>query len=426
MTPDEWQAMLGTEYGGMNEALADMYGLTGDRRYLELSRKFHDLAVLHPLAEGIPNLEGKHVNTQVPKLLGTLRQYELTGADSLRAMAEYFWERVIGYHTYVIGGNSEREYFGPPGILADRLGWNTAETCNTYNMMRLSREFFTLTGDIRYAEYYERALYNHILASQDPATGMMTYYVSLQPGHFKTYSKPEDSFWCCVGTGMENHVRYGESIYFHDGRSVTVNLFIPSRVEWEQKGVVLTQETAFPEEPSTELTVTAEGQREFALRIRHPYWADGALAVKVNGEAVTAPARPGGYLVLDRTWADGDRVEITFPMGLHTEAMPDLASRVAILYGPVVLAGDLGTEGLPEGGAYADEDNVFADVADPPVPVLAGKAAEVASWLRPTGDSPLTFRTSGVGRPNDVTLIPFYKMHHRRYTVYWDLVNGTN
>jgi hypothetical protein len=279
-----------------------------------------------------------------------------------------------------------------------------------------------LSGDIRYAEYYERALYNHILASQDPRTGMMTYYVSLQAGHFKTYSKPEDSFWCCVGTGMENHVRYGEAIYFQDEEGIIVNLFIPSEVTSDAHDVVLTQETEFPEANATRLIMSTDGPREFSLRVRHPNWADGPLVVTVNGEPVDAGSEPGSYLSIARMWLNGDTVEIEFPMALRIEAMPDLASRVAILYGPIVLAGDLGTEGMPEGGAYADEDDVFRDVPDPAVPVLAVEASGVSEWLIPEGDGPLTFRTAGIGRPSDVMLIPFYKMHHRRYTVYFDLV----
>jgi hypothetical protein len=225
---------------------------------------------------------------------------------------------------------------------------------------------------------------------------------------------------------MENHVRYGEAIYFQDEEGIIVNLVIPSEATWEGHGVVLTQETDFPESNVTRLTVSTARPQSFAMRVRHPYWADGALAVSVNGEPVDAVSEPGSYFSLDRRWSSGDVLEISFPMALRTEAMPDLASRIAILYGPIVLAGDLGTEGLPEGGAYAVDNNDFARVPDPPVPVLAAEASGVGDWVVRDESGPLTFRTDGVGRPDDVTLIPFYKMHHRRYTVYWDLVRGTD
>jgi DUF1680 family protein len=324
----------------------------------------------------------------------------------------------------VIGGNSQDEHFGPPGQLADRLKASTAETCNTYNMLRLTRHLFALSAQPRYAEYYERALYNHILASQEPQQGMFVYLMSLKPGHFRTYSTPDSSFWCCVGSGMENHVRYGEAIYYHNDDELFVNLFIASEVAWADKGVRLRQETRFPEENTTRLVLSADEPVAFGLRLRHPAWAQDPLTVRLNGQPVDASSTPGSYLTLRRTWAPGDVVDVTFPMRLRLEAMPDDDKRVAILYGPIVLAGALGTEDMPEGGAFSQDQRTYLGLDAPPVPTLAAEAARVSEWVEPL-DEPLTFRTVGVGRPHDVTLIPFYDAHHQRYTVYWDLVENT-
>lgn len=416
----DWQNMLNCEHGGMNESLAHLYGVTGDARYLALSRRFHHDAVLGPLARRVPNLTGLHSNTQVPKVIGVARQYELIGDDSLKTVADFFWEQMVDDHTYVIGGNSMGEYLAEPGQLADRLEATTAETCNTYNMLRLTRDLFTLEPKSRYGDYYERALYNHILASQDPETGMFTYFMSLRPGHFKTFSTPEGAFWCCVGSGMENHVRYGEAIFFHAEDDLWVNLFIPSRLDWAARGIVVTQETRFPDEPTTRLTVETATPTRLAVRVRHPSWAAGALTVRLNGEPVEATSETGSFLVVDRTWSNRDVLEVTFPMGLRVEAMPDNPNRIAILYGPIVLAGRLGTEGMPDGGAYADSDTRYIEEPAPDVPVFVADATRVTDWVKPLAGSPLTFHTVGAGRPADVVLEPFWRVNHERYSIYWD------
>jgi DUF1680 family protein len=438
LSPKQWQEMLDTEHGGMNESLANLYAITGEKKYLRLSRKFHHADVLHPLAEQTAHLEGLHSNTQIPKVIGAARQYELTGEDSLRTIADAFWNRVIDYHAYVIGGNTQGEFFGPRDSLSNRLGSTTTETCNTYNMLKLSRHLFSLSPEARYADYYERGLYNHILASQDPKRGMFAYFVSLKPGHFKTYSTPDSSFWCCVGSGMENHVRYGQGIYFHTNDDLFVNLFIPSELSWQQKGIRVRQETDFPKENTTRLTFEMDEPTTAGLWLRHPSWAKGDLTVRVNGEAVETESTPGSYLTLRRTWASGDSVTVAVPMTLHTEPMPDDPQRVAVLYGPIVLAGDLGTDGLPDGGAYAKDHLVFTgdelflppnlredvepyplEEMTPSVPTLQADPEQVTEWIEPVEGEPLTFRTTGVGLDENVTLRPFYDTHHQRYTVYW-------
>ncbi|HOJ62129.1 MAG TPA: glycoside hydrolase family 127 protein [bacterium] len=409
LNEEQMQAILKCEHGGMNEVLADLYADTGETRYLALSRRFHHKAVLDPLVQGEDRLQGLHGNTQIPKLIGLARRYELTGDPNDRQAAEFFWDRVVHHHSYVIGGHSDREHFGPPDQLSNRLSANTAETCNTYNMLKLTRHLFTWKAAAELADYYERALYNHILASQNPGDGMLCYFIPLKSGAYKTYSTPFDSFWCCVGTGIENHAKYGDSIYFHDEDGIYVNLFIASDLFWRDKKLKLRQETGYPEQDTSTLTITCEEPAEWALRIRYPAWAQAGIQIKVNDEPQALQARPGSYVAIKRVWKSGDRVEIQIPMTLRLEAMPDNPRRVAILYGPLVLAGDLGPIENPEA-----ESPYFA-------PVFITGNKPVSEWVQAVENLPCTFKTVNVGRPRDVVLYPFYRMHHKRYAVYWDL-----
>ena len=307
-------------------------------------------------------------------------------------------------------------------------------------MLKLTRHLFSLSPAPRYAGYYERALYNHILASQEPERGMTTYFVSLKPGHFKTYATPDSSFWCCTGSGMENHVRYGQGIYFHENDDLYVNLFIPSALSWEEQEVTVRQHTQFPNENTTRFTFEMDEPTELGLRFRNPDWTAGPPTVNVNGQTVAPDASTDGYLTVRRTWQPSDTVTVTLPMALRTEPMPDDPDRIAILYGPIVLAGTLGAERLPAGGAFA-KDHLTYTGADlfipdslrdraqpytlntPPVPSLAAEADDVQEWVTSVEDEPLTFRTQGVGQPRDVTLRPFYNVHHQRYSVYWTLTD---
>jgi len=407
LTEAQWQQMLACEHGGMNEAMANLYALTGDEKYLELARKFYHRAVLDRLANGEDCLPGLHANTQIPKVIGVARLYEITGERRYRRIAEFFWDRVVNHHSYVIGGHSDYEHFGPPDKLSDRLSTNTCETCNTYNMLKLTRHLFAWEPKAEHMDFYERALYNHILASQHPQTGMVCYYIPLKPGHFKSYSTPFDSFWCCVGTGMENHTKYGDTIYFRNAEGLWVNLFIPSELRWQEKGLTLRMETRFPEEDAARLTFACRQPVEMTLNLREPYWKAKAITARLNGQSVRLSTASHGYLSLSRRWRDGDRLEITLPQRLHTQSMPDDPNLLAVLYGPVVLAGNLGKPEDPE----------------PRIPVLvtAGKAPE--AWLKPLRGQVLTWQTRGAGRPNDVRLIPFYRTHDQRYTVYWRVVS---
>lgn len=406
LNDEQMQRVLACEHGGMNEVLADLYADTGDDRYLRLSKRFHHRAILDPLARGQDILPGKHANTQIPKLIGLATRYELAGDIDDRAAAEFFWDRVVHHHSYVTGGHCDAEHFGPPDRLNDRLSPATTETCNVYNMLKLTRHVFCWTGSADVADFYERALLNHIRATQHP-DGRVIYNLSLQPGHHKEYQTFTDSFTCCVGTGMENHVRYGEGIYYHDADGLWVNLFIPSELKWKTRGIVLRQESQWPDGDDATLVITADAPQQFTLRIRHPFWAD-ILRVKINGTLVSDSTSPSSYCVIRRLWKTGDRVEVSFPMTLRTESMPDNPKRIAVFYGPTLLAADLGPVNDPE--------------AKKPgyVPVLLTEGRPVRDWLKPVAQKNLAFRTQSVGRPRDVDLVPFHSLHDRRYTVYLD------
>ncbi len=422
LTPDQRQRMLRVEHGGMNETLADIYALTGDQKYLDTARRFYHEAIMRPLAEGRDELAGKHANTQIPKVIGEARLYEVAGDADGRKIAEGFWDRVVHQHSYVIGGNSENEHFGPADDLAKRLGPATAESCNTYNMLKLTRHLFAWQPQAEYFDYYERALYNHILGSQEPRQGMFAYFISLKPGHFKTYSTPEDSFWCCVGSGMENHTKYNDSIYFHGADSLYVNLFIPSRLNWQEQGLVLEQQTTYPHSNRVELRFTPKKPLLLTMKIRSPQWAGGGLRFRLNGKPMRVASAPGSYAEVRRTWRAGDVLQVTIPMGVRAEAMPDDPNKVAFLYGPLVLAGDLGRVPASKTVPYAPDqgDNFRQPVAN--VPVLVTEAKHLADMVKRVGANGLMFRTVGVGQPQDVTLRPFNEIFYDYYNVYWDVL----
>ncbi|MEJ2615286.1 MAG: glycoside hydrolase family 127 protein [Ignavibacteriaceae bacterium] len=338
--------MLKTEFGGMIEAAYNLYGITGNIKYKKLAEFFYDYKVLDPLAQKKDDLPGLHANTQIPKIIGEARGYELTGDQKANTISDFFWQTVIDHHTYVTGGNSDYEHFFKPDQISKHISRATTESCNTYNMLKLTRHLFTWTADEKYAEYYERALYNHILGSQEPHTGMVTYFLSYTPGTFKTYSTKDSSFWCCVGTGFENHAKYGEAIYYHDEKGIFVNLFIPSELTWKEKGIKLIQQTGFPDEAATHLTIKEIKNGNVPLYIRYPSWAASGAAITINGKNFKTNQKPGNYIVLNKTWKVNDKIDITYPMSLHLVATNDNPNMAAVLYGPIVLAGDMGTEGM--------------------------------------------------------------------------------
>lgn len=420
LNDDQFQKMLICEHGGMNEAMADLYRITGNNDYLELAKRFCHKAILDPLSKGIDDLEGKHANTQIPKVIGAAKLYNLTGDIYYRNIAEFFWNKVVQDRSYVIGGNSINEHFGPEH--SEKLGKTTTETCNTYNMLKLTELIYQWEHRTEYIDFYEKALYNHILASQDPDSGMKTYFVSTEPGHFKVYCTPDDSFWCCTGTGMENPARYTRNIYYQEGDQLYVNLFISSQIELQNKKVILKQETSFPTGECTKLTFIQANGIKMDLHIRIPYWLVGEMEVTVNGKPVKAQIA-NNYLVITRQWQTGDIVEIRLPMNLHLYISMDDPQKQAIMYGPIVLAGALGTENFPETDIVADHQalNNFELIE---VPVLVTNKKDVNKWVNRI-DSKLVFETESVGQPGSLKLklIPFYELHHQRYTVYWKIMS---
>ncbi len=423
LSSGQMQTSLNCEHGGMNEVLANLYAVTGNTNYLALSAAFNHAKVLEPLAHGEDRLDGIHANTQIPKIIGAAREYELTGDPKYLAVANTFWDSVVLRRSYVIGGHSDREHFFSTNDFASHLSPDTCETCNTYNMLKLTRELFALKPDAAKMDFYERALFNHILASQDPETGMFVYFPSLKPGHFKVYSTPEDSFWCCVGTGMENHSKYGETIYFHDANSLFVNLFVASELSWKKKGLVVRQETGFPVSDTTILKIKAKKPVSFALKIRQPAWATDGLFLSINGKKQPVKSAPGCYIAVSREWHDGDKIEIRMPMRLHTELLPGVSNQVALLYGPIVLAGKLGTNAMPS--PFVKRQTDLSRLPAPAAPVLVCEAGKLLEHVQPVSGKALTFRTHGIGRPDDVTLIPFYRLHRERYSVYWKQMSET-
>lgn len=421
LTEERFQQMLICEHGGMNEVMADMYLLTEDEKYLTLAKRFCHQKILDPLAEKIDILEGKHANTQIPKVIGAAKLYEITREEKYQTIALFFWEQVNQYRTYANGGNSVREHFGPKND--EELDVTTLETCNTYNMLKLAEHLFRWKQDSSYMDYYENALYNHILASQDPDSGMKTYFMSTTPGHFKVYCSPEDSFWCCTGTGMENPARYTQAIYKMINQQLFVNLYIPSTIVLPEKDVELIQETEFPNSEYISFRFKQANEQHLNVKLRIPNWVSGKVKVKVNKEEVDIEQQ-SGYVTLDRVWNTGDVVELTLPMQLYAYYAKDDKNKQSFKYGPVLLAGAFGADSFPENDIVADhqEHNHFERIQ---VPILVTDEEDINQWLKPDNDQTLSFITAPIGQPGNQTvkLIPFYELHHQRYTIYWDVMN---
>jgi DUF1680 family protein len=418
----EMARVLEREYGGMNELLYNLSALPGNERYRYLAHRFDHERFFAPLAAGRDELKGLHANTNIPKVIGAARRYELLGDERARRIAEYFWREVTTQRAYCTGGTSNGESWNSePGVLATELSGYTQEDCTTYNMLKLTRHIFGWTADPACADYYERALWNGIIGSQHPSDGDKLYYVSLGSGLWKLFGTPYQDYWCCTGTMSEAFSKLGDSIYFHDDTGLWVNLFVASELDWSEKGVRITQETAFPSSDTTTLTVRASRPTRFAMRVRVPYWAAAQNGTTLNGRALEGFAAPGGYYVLDRTWRDGDRLQLTLPMGLHLHPMPDDPSLLAVMYGPLVLAGQLGTEGLTPATLRAGPTKPRT-VPEYPLPAVSAPAMKApsgdpASWVRPVEGRPLEFRT--VGQAQDVTLVPFHTLFDERYAIYW-------
>lgn len=407
LSPEQIQTMLDCEYGGMNESFAQVYALTGDKKYLDASYIFYHNRLQDKLAEGIDALPGLHSNTQIPKIIGSALQYQLSGNERDRKITDFFWNTMVHHHSYANGGNSMGEYLAAPDRLNDRLATSTCETCNTYNMLKLTQYLYEWTNDPQYLDYYERALYNHILASQHPEDGRTCYFVSLGMGTKKNFYSKTNNFTCCMGSGFENHSKYGGAIYSRvtENDALNINLYIPSELTWEEKGIKLRMETTYPENGKIHIRLLECPAQQAEINLRYPAWATQGVTVKVNGSTQKVNAAPGSFITLNRKWKKGDRIEINFPMNLYTISMPDNADRRAIFYGPSLLA-----------GAFGPETRKIGDV-----PVFISEDKGIVNYVQADKNQPLTFLTISPGGPENVTLIPFFKTYDQYYTVYWDV-----
>jgi uncharacterized protein len=401
------QKMLDCEHGGLNESFAELYSRTGNRHWLALSETIYHRRVLEPLSRGEDCLPNIHANTQIPKLIGLVRLHELTGEARHLKAAGFFWETVTRNYSYVIGGNADREYFEGPRSISRHITEQTCESCNSYNMMKLTRHLYADTGAAKYFDYYERTHLNHILAQHHPQTGMFAYMVPLMSGSHREFSTPFDDFWCCIGTGMESHAKHGDSIFWTRGNDIIVNLYIPSTLTLSHPSIGLRLETAYPYADDIALTVTqAEGDTPSAVSLRIPAWCERPR-LSVNGRDLAASVADG-YLPLRRSWKTGDVIRLVLPRTLRMEPTPDDPRTVAMLFGPLVLAGDLGP---------ATER--WAGLA----PVMVGN--DILRGIVPTAE-PAVFRTQGLVRPTDLTLRPFTFQHDKNTAVYFRCFTETD
>jgi DUF1680 family protein len=423
----QMQDMLRSEHGGMNEVFADVAEITGDKKYLELARRFSHQAVLNPLMEEKDQLNGMHANTQIPKVIGYKRVAEVGGDQAWAEAAAFFWNTVVNERTVSIGGNSVREHFHPANDFSSMVESREGpETCNTYNMLKLSKQLYMSSSSPDYIDYYERGLYNHILSSQHPEKGGFVYFTPMRPRHYRVYSQPDEGFWCCVGSGLENHGKYGELIYAHNEKDLFVNLFIPSQLDWKERGISLTQNTRFPYEEKTELNLKLAKPQKFAVHIRRPEWATAeGVQVRVNNKEVKLKSSAASYATVERKWKSGDVISITLPMQTKVEYLPDSSPWVSFVHGPIVLAAATDTADLE--GLRADGSRM-GHIASGPLyaveeaPVLVSSDSNFVSALKPVAGKPLTFTASGLissEKYKDVELVPFFQVHDARYMLYW-------
>lgn len=410
---EHMQRVLGTEFGGMGEVLCNLYAVTRKQEYLDIAQRFDKKQFFDPLAAHRDELKGLHANTHIPQVIAAARYYELTGNRRYRDIAEYFWDEVVSERSYCTGGTSNRESWNTdPGKLSTELGPDTTECCCAYNMMKLTRHLFGWSADARLMDYYERTLFNHRLGTINPEDGTMMYYLPLASGYWKTFGKPLDAFWCCTGTGSEEYAKLADAIYFHGDDSLYVNLYIDSQLEWPEKGLRFKQQTRFPEEQGTTVVISADRPQQLAINMRIPYWAQGGN-VKINGSIVPAFSSPGSYLTLNRVWKTGDKIELSLPMGLHTDPMPDDDTVQAAMYGPLVLAGrfevvnqEMSFSGMGPKAGQASK-----------VPEIVVDNLHSTAWIEPARNQLLTFRAEG--QSESFALVPLYKVIHDRYAVYW-------
>lgn len=407
LNEEQMQKMLVCEYGAMNDVLVTIYAITGNKKYLNLADRFFDNFVMLPLSERKDALENKHANTNIPKAVGSASEYLWVAGARDSTIAQYAWRTIIGHHTYANGGNGSYEYFGQEDHLSDRLSDDNTETCASYNMLKLTRKLFSLHPSATLGDYYERTLTDHILASQQPQTGMFTYFVPLRMGGSKSFSDEFNTFTCCVGTGMENHAKYGESIFFEspDSKTLYVNLFIPATLNWQEQNTKIQLASSILTTDTITINIQNRTAKTFAVKLRKPAWSAN-YSVFVNGKKATGKQDANGFVTVEKSWENGDKIQYILNREIHAEPMIDNKNRVAIFYGPVLLAGLLG-DSMP--------DPVMG------IPVLLTADHNASHWIKPLDKKNMLFKTVAVGKPFDVTLKPFYAVYQQHYMVYWDL-----
>ncbi|MEO8064286.1 MAG: beta-L-arabinofuranosidase domain-containing protein [Pseudomonadota bacterium] len=410
----QFQKMLDREHGGMNEVCADLFELTQERRYLAMAHRFSHRALLNPLMQRRDTLDGLHANTQIPKVIGFSRIDEYAGA------ANFFWESVVAHRSFATGGHGDGEHFFPRHKFSEHLGSaKTMETCCTHNMLRLTRSLYEKGLSSSHFDFFERGLFNAILGSQDPESGMNTYFQATRPGYVKLYHTPFDSFWCCTGSGIENHARYGESIYARADDTLYVNLFVASTLTWRERGLTLIQETRFPDTDGTRLTFRVREPQKLTLSIRHPAWCE-VMTVRVNGRKYLSRT-PDSYFELPRKFRSGDVIEVQTPMTLRSEPLPGSPGHIAVMYGPIALAAKLGTAGLTPGSQLIINERESGQMLNETVaiPVWTRPLDQLPASLVRTAAASLTFSSTGFDGGAPVQFAPWFRLAHERYNLYW-------
>lgn len=428
---EQIQKMLKTEHGGMNEVFANLYEITHEKKYLAIAQKISHRAILDPLLAQKDALTGLHANTQIPKVIGFQKIADLTHNQDWANAANFFWENVSAKRSVSFGGNSFREHFNPVNDFTPMLESNQGpETCNSYNMLKLTKSLFLSEPKANYIDFFERTLFNHILSSQHPTKGGFVYFTPIRPRHYRVYSQPQEGFWCCVGSGIENHGKYGEMIYAHTDKDLYVNLFMASTLNWKEKGLALTQNTQFPNASNSEITLKLNKPQTFTLYVRYPKWVkEKAFQVKVNGKTFAVNEKPSSFIAINRTWKSGDKVSLTFPMETTAETLPDGSPWVSFVHGPIVLAAKTDTTDLK--GLFADDSRMGHEASGKlypldEAPILVSNSNEYLSKIQPIKNQKLAFSMGDALYPTkyqSLTLIPFYQLHDARYMMYFPVMN---
>lgn len=433
LTNEQVQTMLVSEHGGLNDVFTDVAALTGDNKYLELAKRFSHIALLTPLIQQQNQIEGLHANTQIPKVIGFEKYAQATGNKEWKTASEFFWSTVVSKFTISIGGNSVREHFHPANDFSTMVESEQGpETCNTYNMLKLTRLLFLANPQQKYINYYERALFNHILSTEHPDKGGFVYFTPMRPRHYRVYSQPQTSFWCCVGSGLENPGKYGELIYAKSNNTIWANMFISSKVTWHNKELTVEQKTGFPYSQNTSFIIVTNKPKKFTLKIRNPNWViKNSGQITINGKSANLKPDNNGYYNIKRRWHNNDTVFFSFDMQTYAEYLPDSSPWVSFIHGPIVLGAITDTTNLV--GLWADDSRMGHVANGPKYPlnkapaIIIDSTQNITSVITPVDKSKLLFRLGNLTNTdtNFITLQPFYSIHEARYMVYWPVYTKT-